>query len=529
MASQGPPSSSLPSSMGPGARPVQQGESPGGGIAEIMQIRNKYSIQVEPETLKLGYELKGIPRTYRLAFESIPMGNLKRKWLFGGPRRAQISGITVIDFIRGTENLAGRPLTQTEAEAIAFYSTNRTIYSLWGNLTGCVAGGLMAWRTYDKMKFPFRSPRPMEEYQSFPTKRWALATGKQAQFMWQFTRFNVWAALAVFAASPLFAAAGNTFGMYGLYKDERTKGLMMEIKGSLDRIAANRYRGPDQRQNPRPPTQGQTQDGQYGNQDPQGFYRDPGRTDYSGGDQYSGDSSFTDGTTDTGVMGDAPAQAPEARQSTSSRWGNRSGAPREHETQYTRAKSDGFYDSQSPSSSGSPFFDDDDASPTAGNDPDMSTPGPASKGFPGSWARIRRENQRTSYSNPNPFSGQSKPDQGFQGQQQQQQQQQHQPDPQSHWQRDTSRSTGVVNSENSFSQSPSEQREGGDGFSFSNSEADRQLAREQAQKEFDAMLDKERRASGSDEYDRGMRAVQSGEEGAAATSGMSAWERRRRG
>ncbi|KAL6244211.1 hypothetical protein RBB50_009081 [Rhinocladiella similis] len=524
MASHGPPSSSVPSSMGPGARPVQPGESPGGGIAEIMQIRNKYLVQVESETLQLGYELKGIPRTYRLAFESIPIGTLKRKWLFGGPRRAQISGITVIDFIRGTENLAGRPLTQAEAEAMAFYSTNRTIYSLWGNLTGCVAGGLIAWRTYDKMKFPFRSPRPMEEYQSFPSKRWTLATGKQAQFMWQFTRFNIWAALAVFAASPLFAAAGDTFGMYGLYKDERTKGLMMEIKGSLDRISANRYRGPDQRQNI-PPTQTQTQDGQgsqYGSQDSQEYHnRESGLTDYSGGDHYSGESSFTGGTTDTGIIGDSAIRARESRQPTSTRWDNRTGAPRDRETQYNQSKSNDFYDSSSPASSGSSFFDD-DASPTAGNDRDMTTPGSASGGFPGSWARIRRENQGATYSNANPFQGQPKPNQGFQGQQQQQ------AVPQSSWERETSRTAGPLKSDDTFSQRTSEQRDRGDGFSFSNTEADRQLAREQAQKEFDAMLDKERRASGSDEYDRGMRAVQSGEEG-AGTSGMSAWERRRRG
>jgi hypothetical protein len=42
------------------------------------------------------------------------------------------------------------------------------------------------------------------------------------------------------------------------------------------------------------------------------------------------------------------------------------------------------------------------------------------------------------------------------------------------------------------------------------------------------MLDTERRASGSDEYDRGMRAVERGEE-SAANSGMGAWEKRRNG
>ena len=73
----------------------------------------------------------------------------------------------------------------------------------------------------------------------------------------------------------------------------------------------------------------------------------------------------------------------------------------------------------------------------------------------------------------------------------------------------------------------------GDSFSFSKSDADRQYAKEQAQKEFDDMLDRERRQSGSEDYDRGMRAIESGQESpssisSSTSSGISAWERRRK-
>ena len=52
--------------------------------------------------------------------------------------------------------------------------------------------------------------------------------------------------------------------------------------------------------------------------------------------------------------------------------------------------------------------------------------------------------------------------------------------------------------------------------------------REQAQQEFDQMLERERQQSGSDEYDRDMRAVEQGQQGGnSAGGGGSAWERRR--
>ncbi len=512
MASSGSPSSGLPPSMGPGARPTQPGQSPGMGLAEIMQIRSKYSVTVEPETLELGYELNGNPRSYRLAFESMPLGGLSRWWLFGGPRRAQVAGIQIIDFIRGSENLADRPVTQSEAEALAYYATKRTRYSLYGNLAGCLVGGTIAWRTRDKMKFPFRAAQPMEKYQNFPSKHLPMLKGKLAERMWQITRTNVWAALTLLVIAPLFSTAGNTTAIYGMYKDDRTRDLMMNMKGSLDRIGANRHRTPEQRRT-ETGSQGQTQTqpqgqagGQYGAQDSQAYYRDSERTDYSSGNDFSGDSAFTDGRADTGVISDSSMQSRELRQASSGYGGSPPPTSR-NQSSYGQSRDDSFYGSSSGSNSNSgSFFDDDDASPTAGNGPDM----PPSQSYPrpGSWARIRSENQASpNYSSAIPARGQRPLSERFQT------------PVQSSW----DNASPVSNP--SREQSTTNQR---DSFSFSKTDADRQLAREQAQKEFDTMLDEERRASGSDEYDRGMRAVERGEE-SAANSGMGAWERRRSG
>ncbi|KAJ9501430.1 hypothetical protein H2202_003224 [Exophiala xenobiotica] len=518
MTSSGSPSSGLSPSMGPGARPTQPGQSPGMGLAEIMQIRSKYSVTVEPETLQLGYELNGYPRTYRLPFESMPLGGLSRWWLFGGPRRAQVAGIQIIDFIRGSENLADRPVTQSEAEALAFYATKRTRYSLYGNLGGCFVGGAIAYRTRDKMKFPFRAAQPLEKYQNFPSKHLPMLTGKLAQRMWQITRANVWAALTLLVIAPLFSTAGNTTAIYGMYKDDRTRDLMMNMKGSLDRIGANRHRTPEQRRTgtgSQSQSQSQTQaqaqalgqeGGQYGAEDSQAYYRDSERTDYSSGNDFSGESAFTDGRTDTGVISDSSMQSRESRQPSSVYGGSPSPTSR-NQPPYGQSRDDSLYGSSSGSNSNSgSFFDDDDASPTAGNGPDI--PPPQSHSRPGSWARIRSENQASPNSSSTiPARGQRPLSERFQT------------PVQSSW----DNASPVTNS--SREQSTTNP---GDSFSFSNTDADRQLAREQAQKEFDTMLDKERRASGSDEYDRGMRAVERGEE-SAANSGMGAWEKRRNG
>ncbi|KIV87239.1 hypothetical protein PV11_02797 [Exophiala sideris] len=493
MASPERPSSNLPPSLGPGARPVQPGEpTRPAGIAEIMNFRSKYSVSVEPETLHIGYEINRIPRTYHLAFESMPLGTFSRWALFGGPSRTRNAGTQVIDFIRGTENIIGRPLSQREAEGYAYHTSKKMLYGLTGTAVGVLIGGVIAQRNREKMKFPFRSAQPLENYQNFPNRYLPILRGQTALFAWRATRVSVWTVVGIFIARPIFAAIGNTVFYTGLNSDDRTKDLMDSIKGNLEQIASNRVREVAAGTRPRPQPQGQ-QDVQSAEPDSQAYYRDTQQdvtNDYQG--DYSADNTFTDGSTDTGVTNDASMRAREARQPASVFRGSY-GRPAPS-TQQSRSQSDQPKDSFSGSAS-DPFFDD-DASPTAGNDPNMGTPSTYSPQR-SAWARIRnQQNQGYSGGRENP---------------------------------PTERSSGMDRglSDDPYAARRGEEQARGDAFSFSKPDADRQLAKDQAQKEFDAMLDKERRLSGSDEYDRGMNAVAYGEE-SAASSGLSAWESRRR-
>jgi len=516
MASPDRRSSNLPPSLGPGARPVQPGEpTRPAGIAEIMNFRSRYSVSVEPETLHIGYEINGIPRTYHLAFESMPLGTFSRWALFGGPSRTRNAGTQVIDFIRGTENIMGRPLNQREAEGYAYHTSKKMLYSLTGTAVGVLVGGVIAQRNREMMKFPFRSAQPLERYQNFPNRYLPILRGQQALFAWRATRVSVWTVVGIFIARPIFSAIGNTVFYTGLNSDDRTKELMTSLKGNLERIASNRVREVASGAQPRPQPQRQ-QDDQSAESDAQAYYRDTQQdvtNEYQS--DYSGDNTFTDGSTDFGMAdlnklsesleknfaelqratSDASMRARGAKQEEVFRGPSRGSYGRPApSTQQSRSQSDQPKDSFSGSTS-DPFFDD-DASPTAGNDPDMATRDTYSPQR-SAWARIRNQRNQTQSG-----SREDAP---------------------------TERSSGSGRglSDNPYAARGGEEQARGDSFSFSKTDADRHLAKDQAQKEFDAMLDKERRLSGSDEYDRGMNAVTSGEE-SAANSGLSAWESRRR-
>lgn len=456
---------------------MQAGEnSPGSSLIHIMNARSKYRVAVESENLVLSYELNEAPRMYRLPFEALPLGNFSRWWLYGGPSRAYTSGILAIDFIRGAENQTQRPVTQREAEALAFYASKKAMYGIMGNVTGLAAGGVIAWMTREKMKFPFIAAKPLERYNRFPLQNAPILHGRHAQIAWQITRANVWAMLCVLVSGPLFASMGNGSTLLGITRDERTQGLVNEWrqKGSMDRISSNL----PQEKGSRPQTQ--VRGGQYTESDP--YNRDIEREnapDYPADRDYNQGGPYADARIDSAMSNDPSNQIREGGQPSSGFGGISSyGKPPPAPTMQPQDRSR--------QDDPDPFFYD-DASPTAGNDPNMSTPAAYSRPTGSVWERIRKGNapdRSTPTYEPGSLRGTTAED------------------PKDDPATQESRGSGAGTYEALH-------------------------GREQAQKEFDDMLDRERRQSGSDEYDRGMKAVESGQE-SNADSGMSAWERRRR-
>lgn len=461
--------------MGPGARPVQPGESPDGLLTEITKVRSHYRVHLGTDAVSLSYELKGQQRQFHLPFSKVPLEGLIKSMSWGTPSRAEISGTMVIDLIRGCENVTGRGLRQEEAESITHYGSRRMTTMYVGQIAALGLGGTLAWFGRKNMKFPFRSPKDPARYDVFPMRVLPILKGRYARIMWQVTRVNVYFVAALFLTQPFVRSIADSRMTVGLYQDPRTRDLAMQIK-NIDRLRANRAvegqrAGQSLPQQEPSPEQQQIQD----DASPQGFYDNQPR---DGQNESSGDSTFTDGNTDTGLLSDSSLQQRQTREASPNAWskaqsrGSRESFQQNQQQQQSKPSSSDF------------FFD--DASPTAGNDPDMGTSTSyARQQSGGAWSRARRgegaKPSPTANSTPVDRRGYSNRSQDFETQ--------------------------------------------SDSFSFSKGEEEKRLAKDQAQREFDAMLDRERNDSGSGEYARGMRATEAGEESSSSTG--SAWGRRR--
>jgi hypothetical protein len=472
--------SAYPPSMGPGEIMSSQPEfgeeggqaSPSSMLQQVQEIRSHYSFEVRDRALFLGYDLNGAARRYRLPFAKMPLSGAAAWLLYGGPMRTRVTSTFVIDTIRGAENLAHRPLTQIEAEGYAHHASRRTLYSFASSISALWIGSIFAIYGRKTMKFPFRKPQPLERYDNFPNRWLPVLRGSYARIAWQLTRCNVYTILSLALIAPVYSSMGDSAMMVGLYKDQRThevtKSMAAGLKntnGRLQRHASNR---PGAVQKP-------PQASESGNED--GFHTSPeagAANGYSDGKEYSGDTAYTDGTIDTGLLDDSQMQSREARQPSPTSF---AGNP------ITRQKPDGqrnqaFRDTSAQSDQDY-FFD--DASPTAGNDPDINAgTGSGGNGIGSAWERVRR-GQTAKRDHSPVMSPSPRPSQGSGG---------GQPAP------------NEVKDESQTSV---------DSFSFSSGERDRQLAKEQAQKDFDRMLDEERK----------------GVEGTGAGGGRGAWSRRR--
>lgn len=453
----------MPPSMGPGARPLEPGESPGSLLKEITEIRSKYNVHLSTDAIELAYELKGQARHYRLPFDNMPVGGWTKALCFGGPSSTAVSGTLLIDMIRGTENASGRQITQEEAEGIAFYGSRRMLTMYFGQVAAIGLGVGAAWFGRKTMKFPFRSPKPMEAYEAFPMRRLPMLKGQFAKTMWHITRANVYIVMWLFLTNPLFRSMADTRMTVGLYQDRRTHGLTEELRGKFDRLKSNRESGAARQPVPQP----QKQQGQD-DASPAAF---DDRQTFGNEDGFAADNTFTDSRTDTGLITDRALQQRQTQEASPNSWSRAQSRATKSQQEQEQSTSSGDY-----------FFD--DASLTAGNESNMATSQNYNKQPSGSaWSRKRR----------------------------------------------TESSQYNQDDRQTYGRQSQDFETKGDSFSFSESEEERRLAKQQAQKDFDAMLDRERRDGGSAEYVRDMQATTSNANQEASSSTESAWSKYRKG
>ena len=334
-----------------------------------------------------------------------------------------------------------RPLSQEEASAFAYWTAKQISIMSYGAPLGVAAGFWRAYSTAPLFRFPFWQPN-LEKLQTdaFPPK-FPIIRGNRAVFAWHIVRGLAYGAGGNLIAQILFGSYSMSVAAVGELSDPRLKAMVEAVRqqaqqkrGSLPNPTGRQPGTVDGIQTQRGMGMGRSQ--QDDASPTGGMFGDENETLAQESNNNVSEVNVGDERADERRGPGLPSSKPIP-------------APR-----------------NVPETESQPFDAFDDASPTGGQGLASDTSTPQSSGS--TWDRIRR-GEKTAPS--------SKPGSGWQNGRGQQQ------SGQSAWskqQRDTQR----------------EQKEGsmmGDSFAFSKTEEERNYAKEEAQKEFDARVDRERR------------------------------------
>lgn len=452
--------------------------------------------EITPNELRVQYRVNEGPlRRYQIPFDRMPLQGFGRKAAFGRPGVTSITSYSLVDLMSAMEALNGRPLTQLEAEGVALHVSRKQVYTSIAFYGGIFAGGLAAFARRKTFKFPFRKPKPVERYNLFPLQRAPLLTGEYARGAWHATRGLAYVAVAWSFLIPFYEYLGRNAQTMHLMRDERTRKLAQEFAQSMQRARQEQYEDRQQkmRRGVRVTSQGRVSD-QSNSASDQPDPSSSGFDGYDGGNQgeYVQDDSspssssqypYSDLPSNTGIISDTKMQSRvrSQRPSSSSDPSTRNTFDIGRVERQPRAFGPGDNPPTDPDSSESTFLD--DVSPTAENDtyPDPRSTSPAPSGS--TWARVR-QSARSNTSPPRDPSSFSQASAS--------------PDPNNkrgiippHMRPLRSQSASARQLQQKSARD--EHETDGDSFSFSKEGQDSQLAKEQAQKEFDRMVEEERR------------------------------------
>lgn len=388
---------------------------------------------------------------------------------------------TIAENCAHAQQMLQRPLKQDEVDAIGFHFAKSLRIVSYGMPAGALIGGVYAYRGMSEMTFPFWKPG---EGSRFNPDKFGIMSGTRARMMWHGVRFNLYGMIGAIMGTLFFSTYATTVNAVGTGTDPRLHEYIEAVKRRSQEARGQQQnvQRPVGQRNPV-----QSQEGMMDKQAMGAARRVGAETSYSRQDvqrrvQDYDDASPTGGAwsqefheeggspTDSGLLNDQQTDIRNKKQQV------------ESETNYAAERHAGHTHNHNHRPSQSDSFNFDDASPTAARAATSPFTDNATQAGGSSWDRIRQTATKHA------------PNQSARA---------------SAWPSPAVQDQGM-------------KREGatlGDSFAFSESDEERQLAKYEAQKDFDARVEKERQ--GGDFTQPGSGASANGSEG-------SVWERLRR-
>ncbi|KAI0105236.1 hypothetical protein GGR51DRAFT_195563 [Nemania sp. FL0031] len=391
------------------------------------------------------FERKFIADGGTINFDTLPR---LQPWFAGGDKFRVVS---VLARVGSCSSEAKRPLTSTEAHAVgehAAYSLRRFAWSEPVSIGIALAVSLAGRRTF---KFPIYQPKMIKFYPySFPTRKWSLLKGRRAVSTWHIIRFVSYLTLTTFPTVVVFGSIADSSFRAHIVRDSRLAGMADDIRQNVQRKRIEHQM--QHRAGARVPPQ----------TGPSSYQDSPTPQNYGSSDR----------ATQSSYSFERPTTATEAHQSTQPNWPqNTSTQPASRRMQENVRPSESRHEDDAFDP-----FDDDDASPVA---PSARRPGMgqgSTSPTSSSWDRIR-EQAKSGASN---------------------------------WERGDSsgQEKGWAQLRQDKTRNPKDSTPKTDSYSYSGDDEDRErrnYERQQAQNEFDALVEAERRGDGNSSNSRGWR------------------------
>lgn len=156
----------------------------------------------------------------------VNLNNVPKRFRFIGGEAYPAPVIHAIhESCKQASGILNRPLKQEEADALAYHLGRAIRISSYGSPVGMAIASLVAYRGISKLRFPGWTPG-----ERFSPEKFGPLTGTRAKIMWQASRFGAYWLVGMTLGQVFFSSYALTAGSAGRLVDPRTKELSEAIR-----------------------------------------------------------------------------------------------------------------------------------------------------------------------------------------------------------------------------------------------------------------------------------------------------------